>query len=200
MDAGMWLAPLAGIAVAAACGLRAFLPLLLLGLAARAGVVQLHEGTRWMSGDLALTALAVATVVEILGDKVPVVDHVLDGIGTVLRPLAASLGAYAALVSWPTPWGQLAALALGALAVGVHLVKAKVRIGSSALTLGSANPVLSLLEDALSLALVALAILAPLAILALIVAWIVIAKRPRRSVPAAMPPQGPVATRLSPPA
>jgi hypothetical protein len=176
----MWLAPLAGIAVAAACGLRAFLPLLLLGLAARAGIVQLHEGARWMSGDVALTALAIATVVEILGDKVPVVDHALDAIGMVLRPLAASFGAYAALVSWPTPWGQLAALALGALAVGVHLAKAKVRIGSSALTLGSANPLISLFEDVLSLALVALAILAPIAILALVAAAIVVVRRSRR--------------------
>lgn len=200
MDAGVWLAPLAGIAVAAACGLRAFLPLLLLGLAARAGIVQIHEGAGWMSGDLALTALAVATVVEILGDKVPVVDHALDAIGTVLRPLAASLGAYAALVSWPTPWGQLAALALGALAVGVHLAKAKVRLGSSTLTLGSANPVISLLEDALSLALVAIAILAPLAIAILVLAMIVIARRSGRPVPAAIPAHGPASTGPSSPA
>jgi hypothetical protein len=199
MDAGLWLAPLAGIAVAAACGLRAFLPLLLLGGAARAGIVELHEGARWMSGDLALGALAVATVVEVLGDKVPVVDHALDAVGTVLRPLAASLGAYAALVSWPTPWGQLAALALGAVAVGVHLAKAKVRIGSSALTLGSANPVISLLEDVLSLALVAVAILAPIAVAVVVVALIAVARRPRRPAAAAIPSPGAIPTRPSSP-
>jgi hypothetical protein len=45
------------------------------------------------------------------------------------------------------------------------VAKAKVRIGSSMLTLGTANPFLSFLEDAVAAGLSALALLAPIAAL-----------------------------------
>ncbi|TMQ73936.1 MAG: DUF4126 family protein, partial [Candidatus Eisenbacteria bacterium] len=50
----LWLPLLSGVAVAASCGLRAFLPLLALGLAARASLITLRGGAAWLSGDLAL--------------------------------------------------------------------------------------------------------------------------------------------------
>ena len=182
MDLSWWLAPIAGLVLAAACGLRAFLPLLVLGLAARAGLIELHHGARWMTSNLALITLASATVLEILGDKIPVVDHVLDAMGTVVRPGAAWVAAYAVFSAWPTPWGQLAAVALGTVAVGVHVAKAKLRLGSTAVTMGAANPLLSLIEDILALFAAACAVLAPLAaLLALgLLAWF-LARRPRRA-------------------
>ena len=64
----------AGTAIAAACGLRAFLPLLALGLAARFGMFHLRPGAEWMASDPALWALGIATVLEIASDKVPVVS------------------------------------------------------------------------------------------------------------------------------
>jgi hypothetical protein len=45
----MILALLAGIAVSAACGLRAFLPLLVLGLGSRYVGLELHPGLAWLS-------------------------------------------------------------------------------------------------------------------------------------------------------
>jgi hypothetical protein len=180
MDAGLWLALVSGIGIAAACGLRAFLPLLLVGLAARLGVVGLRDSVGWLGSDLALIALAVATVVEVAGDKIPIVDHALDAIGTALRPAAAFLGAYAVLDGWPTPWAQIAAIVLGTTALGVHALKAKLRIGSTATTLGTANPVLSILEDVASFVTVALAVLAPLLALIVLIALIVAASRRRR--------------------
>lgn len=83
MDLSWLLALTAGVGVAAACGLRAFLPLLFLGVAARLGVIHLRPGSEWLAADVALAALAVATVVEVAADKIPVVDHALDAIGTV---------------------------------------------------------------------------------------------------------------------
>lgn len=161
-DLTLILAIAAGIAIASAAGLRAFLPLFALGLAARFGLVRLTEGAQWLSGDLSLWALGAATLVEIAGDKIPIVDHALDAIGTVVRPAAAWLGAYAVLYQLPTPYGQLLAVVLGAGALAVHAAKAKVRLGSSAATLGAANPALSVLEDGLAFAIVASAILIPL--------------------------------------
>jgi len=165
MHADLWIALLSGIAVAASCGLRAFLPLLLLGIASRAGLVHLRGGMDWLAGDIALTALAIATVIEVVGDKVPVVDHALDAVGTVLRPVAAWLGAYGMLVTWPTPWAQLTAIVLGTLALAVHGLRSSVRVGSTVTTLGTANPVLSLVDDAIVLLLMAAAIFGAIAVL-----------------------------------
>jgi hypothetical protein len=165
LDISLVLAVMSGIAISAACGLRAFLPLFLLGLADRMDWVALQPAASWLSSDHALWALGVATVVEIVADKIPVVDHALDSVGLVLRPAAGWLGAYAVLVQLPSPWAQVLAVVLGSASVAVQLVKAKLRIGSTAVTLGQANPVLSVAEDGLALTGWAIAILAPVAVL-----------------------------------
>ena len=180
MSATIWLALLSGIAVAAACGLRAFLPLFLLGLAGRADFIQLRSGAEWLATDLALIALGVATVLEVAGDKIPVVDHALDVIATGVRPVAAWLGAYAVLQSWPTPWAQIAAIVLGTTALGIHLLKAKLRIGSSAVTLGTANPVVSVIEDGIAFAIMVVAVLAPALAIIVPVALVMAFRRRRR--------------------
>ena len=164
MDRGWIIALFTGVGIAAACGLRAFLPLLAVGVAARAGLIHLHAGSEWLAGDRALWALGVAAALEIAGDKIPVVDHALDAIGTLLRPVAASL-------------------VLGAGALAVHGAKAKTRLGSTALTLGHANPIVSLGEDLASAGLIATAILAPLLACAAIVlvVWLVARRRRRQA-------------------
>ena len=175
MSIDLWLALGSGVGLAAACGLRAFLPLLALGLAGRFHIVPLRPGAEWLTSDPALIALTTATLVEIAGDKIPAVDHALDVAGTVVRPAAAWLAAFAVLAHWPSPWAQLAALALGTAALAVHLGKAKVRLGSTALTLGAANPAVSLFEDAVAFGVVVTALLVPLAALlatVLVLAWV----------------------------
>jgi hypothetical protein len=186
VDVSLILALLTGVAIAAACGLRAFLPLLLLGGAARLGWIQLQPAVDWMQSDHALWALGIATGLEIAGDKIPVVDHALDVVGTVLRPAAAWFGTFAVLHAWPTPWSQLAALALGGVTLLVHGAKAKTRLGSTALTAGHANPLLSVLEDVTSAVTMVIAFLAPVLALVLVVAvLIVLARRAQRTAPAA---------------
>src|SRR5437773_10868884 len=98
------LALLAGIALAAATGLRGVLPLLALGLSARLFGLELQPGLHWLTGDLALVVLGTATVLEIAGDKIPAVDHALDVVATVVRPVTAAIATYGVLVHWPTPW------------------------------------------------------------------------------------------------
>jgi hypothetical protein len=175
------LALASGIGIAAACGLRAFLPLFVVGLAARAGWIQLHAGSTWLASDAALWSLGIATALEIAADKVPVVDHALDVIGTVLRPASGVVGGYAMLKGWGAPWAPIVSVALGAGALAVHGAKAKTRLGSSVTTLGHANPALSVLEDVTTVGLLAAAILAPLAVLVLLalLAWIVARLRRR---------------------
>ena len=150
VDMNWLLALAAGVGIAAACGLRAFLPLLFLGVATRAGLIHLRPGSEWLATDLALLALGIATALEIAADKIPVLDHALDVVATVLRPAAAWLGAFAVLGQWPSPWSQIAALVLASLTLGLHALKSTVRVGSTATTLGHANPLLSTVEDAMS--------------------------------------------------
>jgi len=181
-DPRLLLALASGIVLAATCGLRAFLPLLALGLGARYGHVPITPSMHWLTGDLALIALGVATVVEITADKVPALDHLLDMLGMAVRPLAAVFGSYAVLAGWPHPWGPLVALALGGLALGVQAVKAKTRLGSSVVTLGHANPVISLGEDALAAVGSVLAVLVPILALTLtaLALWLIVGWRRRR--------------------
>ena len=89
MDPSMFIALIAGIGIAAAAGLRAFLPLFAMGIAQRFGIIGLHAKFEWLSSDVALVALGAATLIEVLADKVPVVDHFLDMAATFLRPIAA---------------------------------------------------------------------------------------------------------------
>jgi len=174
-------AMLAGVAIAAACGLRAFLPLLALSLGARAGLVHLAPAAGWLASDAALGALAVATLLEVLADKVPVVDHALDVVATFVRPAAAAIAAWSTFGTVHPALALVAAIVLGGGALGIHALKAKARLGSTALTLGHANPVLSAGEDAAAAGLSALAILVPVlaALLALAgLAWL-LARRNR---------------------
>ncbi len=156
------LAAMAGISIAAACGLRAFLPLLALAGGARLGLVQLSPSMAWLSGDAVIWALTTATIVELLADKIPALDHALDLVSTVLRPVAAAFAAWAGIVGLHPVLGMSAALIMGAGALGVHALKAKTRLGSTALTLGTANPVLSFIEDAITVTISAVALLAPI--------------------------------------
>jgi hypothetical protein len=150
---------------------------LLAGSLARFGFVELGSSFQFLSSNRALVLFGIATVLEIAADKIPVLDHGLDALSTLLRPAAGSL--LAASVLWPVS-DPLAAAALG-VAVGApaslipHAGKTVLRGASTALTGGLANPVLSLIEDMLALAMFVLAVLVPLAVaffLLLAAAWL----------------------------
>lgn len=167
------------IALAASAGLRAWLPLLLAGGLARLGVLDLGSSFAFLGSDNALMLFGVATIVELLGDKVPAVDHALDVIGTPLRPAAGALLAASVLGTVSDP---LTALVLGT-AVGApaalvpHVAKSALRMVSTTLTGGLANPLLSLLEDAIAILTFVLAILVPVLIVLLLAVTLFIALR-----------------------
>lgn len=153
-----------GIGLAACAGLRAWLPLLLTGLLARFGYLTLGTNFQFLTGDRALLLFGAATLIELLGDKFPAVDHALDAIGTVLRPAAGAL--LAASVFWQIQ-DPLTAIALG-LVVGApsalvpHAAKSALRTLSTTFTGGLATPVLSLIEDVIAIGIFVLTVLVPL--------------------------------------
>jgi hypothetical protein len=158
------LAVLLGVGLSASTGLNTFLPLLLLGTAAKfhiAGIV-LNGKFAWLATDKVLIALIVAAVIEIIADKIPAVDHFLDGIGTFVRPLAGLVAMASVLTGVDPMVASLVGLMIGApTAFGLHSLKAGTRAVSTTTTFGCANPILSIIEDVLSVGLSICAIFAP---------------------------------------
>jgi len=164
-----------GIALAAAAGLRLFMPFLLVGSMARFANMPTPDMLEWTATDGGLLLLLVATLLEILGDKIPVVDHALDTVATFLKP-AAGLILPAALLYDFSPMGAwtLGIVAGAPLALGVHATKAGTRALSSGTTAGLGNPVLSVPEDALAVVILLFTVLAPV-IAALLVVMLAVA-------------------------
>jgi hypothetical protein len=168
-----------GVSLAACAGLRAWLPLLVAGIGARVGLVQLGESFDALSSTPALIFFSVATVVEIVGDKIPAVDHALDAAGTFVRPAAGTVLAAAAMWQIDDPaWALGLGLIVGAPAAAApHVVKTAARGVSSTFTFGLANPLLSVVEDFLALGLAMLAFAAPFIVLGVVVLFAAIVVR-----------------------
>ncbi|WP_067507766.1 DUF4126 domain-containing protein [Actinoplanes sp. TFC3] len=190
------LEALTGSGLAASAGLNAYIPLLTMGLLARfTDTIDLPHGWQWLSNGWVLVILTVLLAVEVVADKVPVVDHVNDVVQTVVRPTAGGLafgaGSSSETVTVSDPgsffgshqWVPVAAGVL--IALCVHGVKAASRPVVNASTAGLGAPVASTAEDITSVVLSVLAILLPvlvlLGLLLLVAAgWWVIRRRQRR--------------------
>lgn len=178
------------IALAACAGLRAWLPLLLAGTLSRLGLLTLGSSFGFLGSNKALLLFGIATVIELVGDKFPAVDHALDLIGTPLRPAAGALLAASVLGQISDPLTALVlGTALGAPAALVpHAAKTALRTASTALTAGIANPFLSFLEDGLTLLLFLVAVVLPILVVALLLAaTYLIVKRARHPRAATRP-------------
>ena len=140
---------LVAIGVAAAAGLNAPLPLLLLGALDRwTGLIDLAAPWDALARPEWLIGLAVLTAFDVVGDKIPAADHVLHLIGLVGAPVAGALAAMAgSSADELTP--VIAAVTGAIVAEGTHVARAGIRPVSTATTGGIGNPVLSLAEDVL---------------------------------------------------
>ncbi|MBO0682367.1 MAG: DUF4126 domain-containing protein [Candidatus Dormibacteraeota bacterium] len=173
----------AAFGLAAASGLNASLPLLLVSLTARMGLVHLGHPYDALGSDVAFYGLLVIATCEFLVDKVPALDSVAHIVAT---PLAATSGAIVfasqtGAVDRVDPGLQvLLSLGLGATtATAVHVARAAAR---PVLNLGLLGPVASLLEDAVAGTLVLTALLAAalLPVVVGLVALLVVGLRRRR--------------------
>ena len=158
------------IALAASAGLRAWLPLLLAGGLARLGVLDLGPSFQFLASNRALVLFGVATAIELIGDKIPAIDHALDVIGTPLRPAAGALLAASVLGTVTDPLTSVVlGVTVGAPSAFVpHVAKSALRSASTTVTGGLANPLLSILEDAILVLTFVLAVLLPLLVVLLL--------------------------------
>jgi hypothetical protein len=163
-----------GIGLAAACGFRVFVPLLLIGVAAKTEFLTLAEGMEWMATAPAILCFFIATVLEIGAYYIPWLDNLLD---TIASPAAVIAGAVAtaSVVQEMSPFLRwtVALIAGGGIAAVIQGGTVGLRSGSTATTGGITNFLVSTLELLMSVVVSILSIVVP-AITALVVALIVI--------------------------
>jgi hypothetical protein len=190
---------LTGFGLATAAGLNAYIPLLALGLLSRfTDLVTLPHGWAWLENGWVMTIVAALLVIEVVADKIPALDSINDAVQTFVRPTAGGIvfgsgtAAQTAAVTDPGAFahtGQWIPVAIGVVtALVVSLTKSTVRPAANVATAGMAAPVLSTVEDIVSVGLVFAAILIPVLVLVAVVAlvWAVmrIVRRRRRKAAA----------------
>ncbi|MDG9677657.1 DUF4126 domain-containing protein [Micromonospora sp. DH14] len=171
---------LTGTGLAASAGLNAYIPLLILGLLGRyTDLIDLPSGWTWLGNGWVIVIMAVLLAVEVVADKVPVVDHINDVVQTVVRPTAGGLafgaGSSSETVTVSDPGSffsshQWVPVVTGVLlALGVHLLKSAARPVVNAATAGFGAPVASTAEDATSVVVSLAAIILPVLVLVFLV-------------------------------
>ncbi len=182
------LSVLTGIGVAAACGFRVFVPLLALGIAGRIGILPLNGSFVMLASLPALIALGTAAVLEIAAYYVPVLDNALDVAAAPAAVIAGVLASAAAITDLPPvlSWG-IALIGGGGAAGLLHGATSLLRLKSTALTGGTANPLLSTGEFFGALVTSLLAVLVPVVsavLILLVLVWMVRTRlqQPRKAV------------------
>jgi hypothetical protein len=170
--------------LASSAGLNAYIPLLVVASLARfTDLVTLKPPWDTLESWWVIGVLIVLLIIEVVADKVPVVDSINDGIQTFIRPVAGAV-LFAGSAGVITDVHPLLALVCGLLvAGGVHAVKATVRPIVTGTTGGTLNPVVSTAEDVLSLVVAVLAIVLPVlavVFLLLLIVWFIRRRRRKR--------------------
>lgn len=179
------IAALTGMGLAAAAGLNAYIPFLIVALVARfTDVITLPATYAWIESWWAIGIGAVLLLSEVVLDKIPAVDSINDAVQTFIRPamgglVFAATAAAAELDSsaWMTahPW---VGIVLGVVVSGlVHTGKVAARPVVNMGTAGFGAPVVSTAEDGASVGLSLAALFAPLLCLValILLAWVLVA-------------------------
>ncbi|QAV69458.1 DUF4126 domain-containing protein [Salinibacterium sp. UTAS2018] len=187
---------LTGSGLAVAAGLNAYIPLLVLGIAGQTlDFVALPAAWAWLENPWVIAILIVLLIIEVVADKVPMVDSINDWIQTLVRPAAGGIAfgtgaaSETAVVTDPASFFSSNAwvpVAIGiVLALGTHATKMAARPVLNAATAGVAAPVVSTLEDVSSVVLSLLALIVPvlgtIALVALVALLFVRVRRARRA-------------------
>jgi hypothetical protein len=163
---------ISGLTLAAPAGLNAYVPLLMVALAQRFGLIHLKAPYDVLGSTWLIALVVVLLLVEVVADKIPAVDHVNDGVQTVVRPAVGGLLALAAAGHVDVP--PVLLVVAGILIAGsVHAVKASARPAVNVSTAGMGAPVVSTVEDLVAVVMTILAFVAPVLAAALIVAAVI---------------------------
>ena len=167
---------LSSLGLSGAAGLNAYIPLLLVGLLGRFGIMDLAQPFDLLSNTWVLVGVGVIGLLDFVGDKIPGVDHVLHLAGGVVNTAAGAVlfAAQTGVADVP----PTLSMALGLIvAGGVHATRTAIRPVATATTGGLGNPVVSTVEDGTSLLLSVLAVFVPVLAVILLAAVVVMGYR-----------------------
>ncbi|MCC6649667.1 MAG: DUF4126 domain-containing protein [Candidatus Eisenbacteria bacterium] len=145
----MDLAQLIALAAALgfASGLRLYAVLLAVGLVGHFHLAALPSGLEVLSNPLVIGAAAFLVLVELLADKIPMVDSLWDTVHTFIRIPAGAALAASVIGGDQAAWTVVAALLGGSLAATSHFAKAGTRAVANTSPEPFSNVILSTLED-----------------------------------------------------
>ncbi|KAA3658238.1 MAG: DUF4126 domain-containing protein [Chloroflexi bacterium] len=152
--------------LAGSAGLNAYIPLLIVALAARFPLnnplLDLSEPYHVIGSWWAIGILVVLLLIEMTVDKIPAIDTLNDTIQTFVRPAAGAI-LFAANANVVTDIHPVLALGAGLiLAGGVHTAKGMARPVVTATTAGTGNWAVSIVEDVTAFFMSLVAIFLPL--------------------------------------
>jgi hypothetical protein len=184
------LAACVGIGLAACCGFRVFVPMLIAAIGTKLGIIDPVAGFEFLGTWKAIIGLSVATVLELGAYYIPWLDNLLD---TIAMPASVVAGTLLSTSFLNVPddtlrWGM--GLMLGGGSAGlIQAGTSLLRLGSTTTTGGVANPIISTGENVASVGLSVLTLLVPLfavVIIGCIVLYIIyrLLFRKRRVAPA----------------
>jgi len=189
------LEALTGLGLATSAGLNAYIPLLAIGLLARyTDLITLPASWAWLENGWVVVILVILLAIEMVADKIPLVDHANDVIQTFIRPTAGGLafgaasGSSTVTVKDPSTFftsHQWVPIVVGILvSLTVHTAKATARPVINATTVGFGAPVASTIEDIISVFTSVIAIVLPVVglfvMLGLVVVFVWLRKRRKR--------------------
>lgn len=163
--------------LAAAAGLNSTMPLLIVGLAARFGLLTLASPFDAIGSTEALIGLGILAAAEFSADKIPGADSILH---IIQGPVTLAAGAilFASQNSIVQDVSPGLAILVGLLTSGgVHSLRAMVRPVVTVASMGLGGPFVSAAEDAGSVGLTVLALLAPVLAFLAVVGMAVVAGR-----------------------
>lgn len=170
-----------GIGLAATCGFRVFVPLLVMSIAGLSGYLQLGTGFEWIASYPALIVFGIATLIEIAAYFFPYVDNVLNAV-SIPAAIIAGVIVTASVITDINPILQwsLAIIAGGGAATATSLISNGTHLASTAVSGGAANPAVSTVESAAAVVTAILSIVVPVLAFVLLILLIVIAFRTLR--------------------
>ncbi len=167
-----------GLGLAAAAGLRVFVPVFGAGIAAHFGVLPLSHTFAWVGTTPALVAFGTATVLEIGAYYIPWLDHALDVAASPAAVVAGIVASAAVMTDLPPLVTWTVAIIGGGGAAGlVQMLSVGARLKSAVTTGGLANPLVATVETAGAIGITAIAVLVPVVALAICIILIYVLAR-----------------------
>lgn len=131
-----------------ASGVNLYMTVAGLGIAHRAGWIQLPGQMSSLSHPLVIGVAVILYLIEFVADKIPFVDSAWDMVHTLIRPLGGMVLGYLSMAGVGPAFQYPVAILTGAISLDSHLTKATSRAAINTSPEPFSNSIASVTEDA----------------------------------------------------